>query len=111
MSNEPITVRKGEVPKSEIIVSPDSPKHRRIRIALYVFASFPMILTILLGGEIGPPLLFLVIVVGIAYGCVRPGKSYRLVERRDARTPAGATLSRTAAEEEHRGRQWHTSGS
>ena len=78
MSNEPIKVRKGEVPKSEVIVDPDSPKHRRIRRALYVFAFVPMILTILFGGEIGPPLFFLVIVIGVAHGCVRPGKSFRL---------------------------------
>ena len=79
MSNGPIRVRKGEVPKSEVIIDPDTPKHRRIRIALYVFACVPMLLTILFGGEIGPPLLFLVIVIGIAHGCVRPGKSFRLV--------------------------------
>jgi len=79
MRNKPIRVRKGEIPTSEVIIDPDSPKHKRIRIGLYIFAFIPMILTILFGGKIGPPLLFLCIVIGVTHGSVRPGKSFRLV--------------------------------
>jgi hypothetical protein len=103
MSREPIRVRKGEVPKSEVIVDPDTPKHRRIRIALYVFACVPMILTILFGGEIGPPLLFLVVVIGAAHGCVRPGKNFRLVggKRREQTAQQGCcTVSSKGAPSE-----------
>ena len=79
MKRRPIRVRRGEVPKCEVIVDPDTPKHRRIRITLYLVAWIPMILTILVGGEIGPPLFLLVMTIGIAHGCVRPTKSFRLV--------------------------------
>ena len=82
MSSEPIKVRKGQVPRSAVIVDPDSPKHRRIRIALYVFACVPMLLTLLFGGEFGPPLLFLLVAAGATHGCVRPGKSFRLIPQK-----------------------------
>ncbi len=92
MSRKPIRVIKGEVPKSEVILDPDTPKHRRIRIALYIFACVPMTLTILFGGEIGPPLFFLVIVIASAHGCVRPGKSFRLVPNKQKDADAQQSL-------------------
>jgi hypothetical protein len=79
MINKPIRVKKGEIPNSEVIVDPDTPKHPRIRYALYVFALLPLIILVLVGGEVGPPLLFSCLVFGVAYNCVRPGKSFRLV--------------------------------